>query len=208
MSEDDNKKVTETETVNENKKPVEDPSQDQRTEKDKVTFNLKRQAERAKEVGVDPAEVLGFKPRVEVPAETEDDDNKPLTRKDLREMQKQDARKSAEQMAQTLTDETERAAVLEELRFVVPSGDAQADFRRAQSIANAAKNAKIAEEAQRKTGAARTAAGGSSPSNTSTEEFEPTEDEAKLMKNFGISKEKVIEARKREAERLSKSIAT
>lgn len=181
-------------------KEVQAPSQKpQRTEKEKAEFTLKSTAERLKELGGDPVEVLGVRPTIKIDDSLEDD--APLTVGTFRELQKQDARKTAEQLADAITDETERERVKAELKFIVPSGDAQADLRRAQAAANVERNAKIIEEAQRRGHARVTASGGSQPA-TQEDMFEPTPEESVFMRPpYNLSKEKILAARKAAAEK-------
>lgn len=172
------------------------PSQaKERTEREKVEYNLRKKAEEARELGVDPAEVLGVKAPLQVSDDIPGD--KPLTVNDLRELQRQDARQTAVQMANEISDDLERKAVLDELRYIVPSGDAAADFRRAQASANAERNARIAEEAAGKGGQARRTASGGSVSVEVEQEFTPTEAEMVFMRPpYNMSKEKILAARR------------
>jgi len=190
----DENKVVATETTDEGKTSA--PSQTekpQRTPQEVAAYNLKKKAEEAKELGIDPAEILGVKARIDFSGEIPDD--APLTVGTFRELARQDARKTAEQMADAIVDADERERVKNELKFIVPSGDAQADFRRAQAAANAERNAKIAVEAARRAEPQRTAAGGSSPAQVEGE-FTPTPDEEVMMRPpYNLSKEKILAAR-------------
>lgn len=181
---------------------LEEPSQEKYTEKEKAEFNLRKRADEAKAAGLDPAEVLGIKPELKVDPTL--DDEKPLTIKNLRDLQKQDARQTALQMAQAIADPMERQSVIEELSYIVPSGNAEADFRRAQASANAERNAIIAREAGKRGEPVRTATGGGSPAQHE-EEFQPTAEEAALWRGFGLSpdkmKEKILAARKEAEEK-------
>jgi hypothetical protein len=180
-------------TVEPTVEPTEPSQSVERTPREKAEYNLRKRAEEAKALGVDPAEVLGIQKPTQVNDELPDD--KPLTIKDLRDLQKQDARKTAMQMAEDIADSTERDAILSELRFIVPSGDADADFRRAQASANAERNALVATEAARKGETRRTAAGGSAGIHVE-DEFVPTAEESRMMKPpYNLSKEKIIASR-------------
>lgn len=173
------------------------PSQDgnTRTERDKAAFNLKKKAEEARALGIDPAEALGLKPQIKI----EDDlaDDVPLTVGTFRQMQKQDAKKTALQMAEDLPED-ERDAVTDILRHrIVASGNAEADLSLARAAVNSERNAKIAEELARKGKPRQTAAGGSADA-IREEDFEPTEEEKQFMRPpYSMSKAKIIEARKK-----------
>jgi len=200
MDENNTEKDVVTPTADEGKtsEPSQEPEEKrpERTEKEKAMFTLKKNAERLAELGGDPAEVLEkLVPRGFAVDDTLPDD-KPLTLKDLREIQKQDARKTAEQMADEL-DEATREKVKAELRFIVPSGDAEADFKRALATANVEHNQKIVEMLAARTEPRKTAAGSSAPPKVE-EEFVPTDDEKVMMRPpYNLSKEKILEARKR-----------
>jgi hypothetical protein len=172
------------------------PSQGSKyTEKEKATHALKANAERARELGLDPADILGTKTHIET--DQGDDDAKPVTVGMLRDIQKKDAQNTAVQMADTITDQETRDLVKQYLADrIKPSGDADADFRLALAAASAAKNKQVREMVERHVPAKRTAAGGSSPARTD-EEFVPTTDEQMFMKHpYNLTKEKIIAARK------------
>lgn len=176
-----------------------EPSQKpERTEAEKAAYSLRKNAERAKELGMDPAEVLGIKPTLNLDDDLPDD--RPLTVGDLKVIQKQEARKSALQMAEDLPED-EREEVKEALGRVVPSGNAEDDLRFARAAVNAPRNAKIAEHLGIKGTPKRTAAGSSQPTEIESE-FTPTAEETAMMRPpYNLSKEKVLAARKRIAEK-------
>lgn len=190
------KEEGDTTSVSDEGKTSETSHKSERTEKEKAEFTLKKQAERLRELGSDPGEVLGIKPILKVKDEIRDD--APLTVGMLRELQKQDAKKTAINLADDITDEDERKDVKELLeKRLTPSGNAQADLALARAAVGAVRTAKIAEELNRKQSATRNAAGSSSPAK-SEDEFTPTEAEAVMMrKPYNLSKEKILEARKR-----------
>ena len=166
----------------------------ERTEAEKAAFNLKKNAERARELGLDPADVLGVKPQLTLNEDLSDDT--PLTVGKLKEFQRQEGKKTALQLVEDLEDEAERNEVrtLLETR-ITPSGNPHADLSLARAAANSLKNARIAEEAERKTVIKRTAAGGSA-NGKKEDDFTPTSDEVAFMKPpFNLTKEKIIEAR-------------
>lgn len=165
----------------------------QRTEQEKAVFNLKRNIEKAKELGVDISEIIG-KPMTEVDDSLPDET--PLTIGTFRDMQKKDAKKTALQLADGIEDEAERTNVKAILNRLSPSGDAHADLALARGSANSAKNKQIVEELQRKGDPARyvnnPGAGGKAPE----ELFEPTAEEASMMRApFNLTQEEVLKAR-------------
>lgn len=186
-------KVDATKTSDEGKTPPSPEGKEGRSETDKAAYNLKKKAEEAKALGLDPLKVLGISNQVEVDDEMPDDT--PLTVGTLRDFNKKGARKDAEQMAGALSDENERERVLSELKYIVPSGDAQADFRRAQAAANIEHNTQVAEELARKGQPKRTAAGGSANATPmDTSELTPQE-MIFTRRPYNLSKEKIIAAR-------------
>lgn len=172
----------------------------QKTEAEKAAFSLKKNLERAKELGVDVESIVGTKAHIETNAD--DEDSKPVTVGMLREIQKNDAQKSAIQMADDITDEETRDTVKKYLSDNIrPSGNADADFRLALAAASAGKNAQVLAEVNRYTPAKRTASGGSAPAHVESE-FVATPEEARMMQPpWNLSKEKVLAARKKTAER-------
>lgn len=173
------------------------PSQAEKyTEAEKAAFNLKKQAEKAKEAGLDPADILGIRPQIYIDETLPDD--RPLTIKDFRDLQKQDAHKSALQMAEELPeDERDEVKTLLENR-IVPSGNAEEDLRLARAAVNARKNAQIVEHISNRTSPKQTAAGGSANAPEPEDQFTPTPEEAVLMAHpYNLSQEKIIAARKR-----------
>lgn len=176
------------------------PQVEKRTEKEKAVFTLKGTAQRLKDLGEDPLKILGIQPETKVSSELSDDT--PLTVGALRELQRQDTKRSALQMANDISDEAERDEVISILNRLEPSGDAQSDFNLAQNAANAQRAKRIADEQARRTQPRRTAAGGSSPAPVETE-FTPTAEEMVFMRPpYNLSKDKIIARRKAEQERL------
>lgn len=177
------------------------PSQKaKRPETETATFSLKKNAERARELGLDPAEILGLKTHIET--DVNDEDSKPVTVGMLRDIQKQDAHKTAIQMAEEISDEDTRTTVKTYLSDrIKPSGDADADFKLALAAASAPKNKQILAEIERYGTPRRTASGGSMPAHIE-EEFTPTAAEQTFMAPpYNMTKEKIIAARKRTAEK-------
>ena len=180
-------------TIGETVAPSQKPTRD---EKEKAAFSLKKNAERLRELGGDPEQVLGITRNLDINANDEDD--KPVTVGMLRDIQKKDAQKTALQLAETIEDPTEREQVKTYLSTrIVPSGNAEDDFRLAFGAVRSTKNAQILAEMNRRGSPRVTAAGGSQPAHIE-EEFTPTAEEARMMKPpYNLTKEKIIAARKR-----------
>lgn len=157
----------------------------ERTEKEKAAFSLKKNAERFKELGGDPAEVLL----------DEENDDQPLTRGDLKRIQIADARKSALQMAQELPEDEREDVISALANRVVPSGNPEQDLQDARSIANRERNARISAMAGDKGKPQRTAAGGSSPAQGKDESELTPEEMVFTRPPYNLSKEKIIAKR-------------
>lgn len=160
--------------------------------KDSLFFN----AQKAKELGIDVAEVLGIKPKEEIIEE----DDKPVTRKDLLEalqaIKTSTAVKSAQELASEISDETERELTLYHIENTIRStGDPKEDIRLARALTNSVRNTQILEEVSRKPQAKTH----SSSSGASIERVEPTvvltaEEQAYLSTGL-ITKDEILLAR-------------
>lgn len=114
-----------------------------------------------------------------------DDDDTPLTRGDLKRMEREKASKTALQLAQEIADDTERNLVLDALENdIVPSGDPQKDMMKARALANSERSIQIAEEAKRKRDAQSRGSGGGAPSRFE-DQFEPTAIELRAAQVVG-----------------------
>lgn len=195
--------VTPTTDAGKTAEPSQEPKKE-RTEQEKAAFTLKKNAERLTELGGDPANVLGIKPKLNVDASLSDET--PLTVGALRTIQKQDAKKTALQMASEIEDDDERTGVEAILNRLEPSGDPSKDLALARGAVTSERTKQIAEDVARKSNPNRTAAGGSVPANRE-EVFEPTPQEQVFMgRPYNMSKEKIVAARKEaEAKRLKQS---
>lgn len=166
----------------------------ERTEREKAEYSLKKNAERLAELGGNPAEVLGS-PKLKIDEALSDDT--PVTVGSLREIQRQDSKKTALDLADKIEDKDERDRVTEILNRLAPSNNPQADLALARGSVNSAKNAQIAEEAQRIAEVKRSGSGSGAPARTE-EVFEPTAEEASMMKPpFSLNKDEVLAARTR-----------
>lgn len=187
----DENKVSATQTGDEGKTP--EPSQpirkDERTPEEIAAYNLQKKAEDAKALGLDPKKILGVEPETEVPAWYKQEKAK-------------EAQQTALQMADSVADAETKEKVKELLKSrIVPSGNPEQDFRDALGLASSGKNKQIIEEISRYTAPRTVATGGNIPPKFE-EEFLPTEQERIFMAPpYNVSKEKIIEARKKEQSR-------
>lgn len=201
MTDNKDEKVEATET-SENSEKSSAPSQEKpkRDEKDTTAYNLRKQADRARELGLDPAEILGVKSTIKLGEE--DEDSKQVTVGMLREISRTEAQKTALARAEEITDAETREAVKKVITTQLrPSEDHEGTLRTALSLVNAEKNKQVLAEVNRYSTPKRTGAGGSMPA-TIEEEFKPTAEEQRMMQPpYNLSKEKIIAARKRTADR-------
>lgn len=139
-------------------------------------------------------------------SEDEDDDDTPLTVGKLREIEKNKAVKTAEKLAESIEDETERDLVIWNLHNTIKAtGNPEEDLRNARAIANASKNAAIAEEASRGRNASNHASGSGAPPKRSDDgKFQPTADELPFMRPPFNMTEKDIKAARKKAEDAQK----
>lgn len=126
------------------------------------------------------------------------DPDKPLTLNDLKRIDARKASQGAKQMAEAITDSLAREAVKAALMRIVPSGDPQKDFTDAVAIASREKNSKILEEIQRKGVVPQHRSGAGSPPPEPDAAFEPTKEEARMMKSFGLTEKDIRKAREEE----------
>jgi hypothetical protein len=166
----------------------------ERTEKEKAEFALKKNADRFKELGGDPAKVLA--PEIEAPAPTDE------VPEWYKKEKAKEGQQTALQLAEAITDPKERELVTVYLKTrIVPSGDPHEDLRFALLATNASKNAQIVEEVGRATKPRTSGNAPGAPANpvTPETEFVPTANERSLMgPPFNMSKEQVLAARKAE----------
>lgn len=163
------------------------------TESEKATFNLKKNAQRAKELGVDPLAVIN-ELNIDTPEDMSDDT--PVTVGMLKKKGVEDASKKALTLADDITDENERELVKHHLENTIkPSGDPQEDLRKARAIVNDVKNTQIATDALRKTAAKTHNSAAGAPAKTD-QIVEFTAEELGFMRPpFNLSKEAVLAAR-------------
>ena len=161
------------------------------TEQEKAEYTLKSTAKRLKEMGKDPAIVLGIKGD-----ETIEDDDVPDW---YRAEKAREATKTALQMADDITNDTEKELVKHYLNNrIVPSGNPKQDFQDALKIVNSEKNAKIIEMAKGKPQAKRAITnGGEIPPGEEEPEFTPEEEKYRKSGPLHLTDKQILEARKK-----------
>ncbi len=117
-----------------------------RSEKEKAEYTLRKNAERVKELGGDPTDILGIK------TESYDEDDTPLTVGMLKKLQQETTAKTAMQQADEIPNEVERELVKHHLQNTIRStGSPSEDLKLARALVNAVKNTEIIKEVARKT---------------------------------------------------------
>lgn len=125
------------------------------------------------------------------------DDDTPVTVGMLDKLKREQGKKTALELAESVEDETERELAKHYIQNrIVPSGNAEEDLKLARAAINSIKNAQIAEELARKGQPAK--GDGSSQPAKHEGVFTPTPEEAVFMQSpYNLSKEDIIEARKK-----------
>ncbi len=174
--------VPETKTGDEGK----DLSQrTERTPEEIASYNLKKKADEAKALGLDPKKVLGVESDDEVPAWYKAEKAKEI-------------QKSSLQLAEAISDKDLREKVKANLGRIVPSDNPEEDFRMALGAASSSKNKQVLEEMDRYSKPRMVASGSSRPANFE-EEFVPTSEESTFMRPpYNLTKEQIIANRKKE----------
>lgn len=176
-------KVPETKTGDE----VKVPSQDSKyTPEEIAAHNLKKKAEDAKALGLDPKKIiLGEDSKEEVPEWYKKEKSKEATQ-------------TALQMAESITDADTKEKVITYLQTrIVPSGNPEQDFKDALGAVSSSKNKQVIEEIGRYTRPKTVATGGSTPASLE-EEFVPTEEEKSFMQPpWNLTKEKILANRRK-----------
>ena len=167
-----------------------------KTPQEKARDSLFFNAEQAKKLGLDPAEVLGIKPK----EETVDEDDRPVTRKELEEsllkIQQANATKTATDLANEITDETERELTLFHIQNTIRStGDPKEDLKLARALTNSVKNSQILEEASRKPQAKTHSSATSGGTQTSEPTVALTAEEQTYLATGVVTKEEILLAR-------------
>ncbi len=116
----------------------------------------------------------------------DEDDDKPLTKGDLKRMQKNEAKKTALNLANDLTDDEEREKVTELLETrILPSGNPQKDLDLALAAVRSEKNQQIAAEIARKKSNSSSRSSGTGAPLKEEDQFVPTEDELAAARMVG-----------------------
>lgn len=163
------------------------------TEAEKAAYNLRKNADRAIELGLDPSKVLGFPETEEMP----EDDDAPVTVGMLKKSEQRRSERTALQMADAIENEHERDLVKHYLENNIrPSGNPVEDLKFAREHANSVKNRQLLEEAARKNQPVRNGTGSGAPAKDQGEIFEPTAEEMSYMRPpFNMTKEEILKAR-------------
>lgn len=168
-----------------------------KSEKEKAEYTLRSVANRAKELGIDPAKVIGL----ESPATEEEQvsNDTPVTMGMLQKMQQDQATKTAIQMAEEITDEAERELVKHHIAHTIrASGNPAEDLRNARAIVNSVKNGQIAQEAARKTTARSFSSAPGAGARVDADSVELTPDEMAFTRPpYNLTPAQIVEARGR-----------
>lgn len=164
-----------------------------KSEIEKATYSLTNTAKRIKELGGDPASILGMTTSVS------DDDDAPVTVGMLKKLEHDRAAQSALQLAEAIPNETERELTKFHLENTIrSSGNPSEDLKIARSIVNAAKNQQITEELIRKPQAKTYSSSSGAPARAPEPESDLTKEELSYMKApFNLSREQVLASRKK-----------
>ena len=155
-----------------------------RTKAEKLIYTKKRVEEQLKELGIEDEP-------------EEDEDSKPMTVGDFKKLQATVATKTALQLADEVSNDTERELLKYHLENTIRStGNPQEDLKLAQGLVNAVKNQQILEEQFRKPTAKSHPSGGGSPAKPASPEEEFTPEEQAYMKPpFNLTKKQVLATR-------------
>lgn len=163
----------------------------QRTEAEKAEFTLKKNAERARELGLDPAAVLGLAAK-----EPENGDDAPATIGAVKSLLAEKAKDTAFELADEIEDEHVRELTKLNLKRIIPSGDPREDLRLARLAAESAKNEKVLEEVGRAGKPKSHVSSAGAPAKTTETEVELTASEQQFLRPpFNLTKEQIIKAR-------------
>lgn len=133
---------------------------------------------------------------VETDSPNDEDDDKPITRGELKEIERNRSVDTALEMAEEIENEDERSLTKLYIETKIkPSGNPTEDYRIARALVNSVKNSQIATEIARKTSPQRHVSGAGSPARTE-EVFEPTSEELTFMRPpYNLTKEEIISKR-------------
>ena len=164
-----------------------------RSELEKASFSLKKNAERVKELGGEPDVVLG------IAKEDSPDDDAPITVGMFKKLQAEVATKTATQLAGEIENETERELTLFHLNNSIKStGNPNEDLRLARALVNDVKNRQILEEIARKNPPKTHSNASGVDAIVNYDDTELTPQEKLFMgKPFNMTKEAIIKTRKK-----------
>ena len=133
----------------------------------------------------------------------EEDEDRPLTVGEYKQMKRDESRDDAVKLAESIEDEDERNEVIDLLQNrITPSGDPNQDLNLARGAVNSLKNAQIAEETERKKHPAQHPSGPGAPAGGAEDEFTPTAEESRFMRPpFNMTKDDILNARKESQEK-------
>ena len=162
------------------------------TEKEKAEFTLRKNADRVKALGGDPSSILGIEDN-----EPGEDDDQPLTVGMYKKIQQERATKTALELADEITNETEKELVKYHLDNTIKStGIPSEDLKIARALVNAVKNSQIIEEVARKPIAKSHSNASSVDAKNDEVKGELTQEEKLFLgKPFNMSRESILKAR-------------
>lgn len=192
--------ATQEETEQESSEPSQDPVADElarvternqgRTKKDKLLYTKQRVESQLAEL---EAEEGGNIESVSV------DKSAPMTVAMYEQLQRDQAQKTALQMADDITDASDRELTKYHIEHTIKaSGNPSEDLRMARAIVSSVKNGLIAQEVSRTKTAPKHGTGTGAPARTTERAVELTLEEQYYMKPpFNMTKEQVLAARKK-----------
>ena len=195
--------TTETETTEQDPLEVElekVKKKSGKSEKEKATYSLQKNAERLIELGGDPSAILKIESKTENDEESIDEDDKPVTQGQLKKIIAAGATKTALQMADDIENPTEQELVKYYIENrIVPSGDPAQDFKDAQGSVNSLKNAQILEETNRKAEAKNHSNASSVDANSTEVQGELSPEESVFLgPPFNMTKDQILKTREKE----------
>jgi hypothetical protein len=133
----------------------------------------------------------------EIPVAEETHDDAPMTVAMYKKLEQEKAAKTALQLADEIQDDDEKTLTKHYLTTrIKSSGNPQEDLRFARAAMNSLKNSQIAEEVSRKTPARAFSSGAGNPAKPPEGIFEPTAEEASMMRApFNLTEADIKRAR-------------
>lgn len=180
--------VSTEETLQTNNNPLEQELErlrPKRTHEEKLEYNIKRmQKELDERRGVQ-----------EIPDGDQDDE--PFTIGMWKKMQEETAIKTATQLADSITDTTERELVRFHIDNTIrPSGDPQEDLKRARALANSVRNQQVTEMQTNKVAPQTHSGSSGSPAKSPIQQIQYSATEMALKQAGLLNDEEIMVARK------------